>query len=504
MFFFFETYDKTNPSSIEAYAQKLLGMTFQEVLDADESNSEENFKNKGDLGQLIERSFFHYECNSDSSPDFKEAGVELKVSPYKENKNGTLSAKERLVLTKIDYCSLVNEKDFYSSHVWYKSKLILLIYYLYQKGLKRFDYHINYAKLFSVPTNDRVIIERDYYLIQQKVKAGLAHELSESDTMYLAACTKGAKGTDRTKQPYSDIAAKPRAFSFKQSYMTYILNNYVVPGKDTYEPVLEVEELKSQTFEEALQQRLSKYIGWCEDKIAEDLDITLNKDDKGYESTLVCRMLGVKTNRVEEFVKAGILTKILKYRKMQSNNQEFRLEDVNFLEFNKEPFDEDIVDEYGENIGWEYSTLYDILVNRKYLFAVFWETDEGNIFMGSQLWGMPDKDVETVHVAWSKSKTIVKEGIKLEVVPYGKSVRVNNNLPGISDNGVFHFRPHASLAYYQLADGTTIGSGSIGDSDLLPDGRRMTRQAYWLNRTYIDSQIKPELCRIYPRGKKKQ
>ena len=105
-------YDKTNPSSIEAYAQKLIGKTFRDVWEEDEaqqrsdilaeeseeyvsSDDVENKKNKGNLGQIIEENFFHYACNSDSRPDFYEAGVELKVTPYKINKNGSISAKER-------------------------------------------------------------------------------------------------------------------------------------------------------------------------------------------------------------------------------------------------------------------------------------------------------------------------------------------------------------------------------------------------------------------------
>ena len=132
MFFIFERYDKSDPKSIEKYAQLLIGKTFQDVLDDDDSGDKKNQNNRGDLGQLIERHHFHYECNSDSNPDFPEAGVELKVTPYKENKNGSISAKERLVLTKINYLTIVKE-DFETSHFWNKSRLILLIYYLYQK-----------------------------------------------------------------------------------------------------------------------------------------------------------------------------------------------------------------------------------------------------------------------------------------------------------------------------------------------------------------------------------
>ena len=128
-------YDKTDPLSIEAYAQKLIGKTFRQIMEEDEVNhplmvseDEEQYgvsdvaeskRNKGNLGQIIEEKFFHYACNSDSRADFHEAGVELKVTPYRINKDGSLSAKERLILTMIDYFQVVNE-EFDESHFWKK------------------------------------------------------------------------------------------------------------------------------------------------------------------------------------------------------------------------------------------------------------------------------------------------------------------------------------------------------------------------------------------------
>lgn len=57
------------------------------------------------------------------------------MTPYKKNKNGSISAKERLVLTMIDYYSVINE-NFFESHMWQKARLILLIYYLYDKEIR--------------------------------------------------------------------------------------------------------------------------------------------------------------------------------------------------------------------------------------------------------------------------------------------------------------------------------------------------------------------------------
>lgn len=109
-----EPYDKTNPLSIERYAQRLIGKTFRQVCDEDDRSkwniiresavynaSRADKKQKGGLGNLIEERFFHYPANDDSRPDFPEAGVELKVTPYKKLSNGNLAAKERLIITMI-------------------------------------------------------------------------------------------------------------------------------------------------------------------------------------------------------------------------------------------------------------------------------------------------------------------------------------------------------------------------------------------------------------------
>ena len=249
-----EKYDKTNPLSIEKYGQELVGKTFRDIIELDkvskaieaseadigheaidlnDKRTQENRDNKGNLGQIIEEKHFHYLCNNDSRPDFHEAGVELKVTPYKINSKGKKVAKERLILTMIDYFSVVNE-EFKDSHLWNKSKLILLVYYLYLKEIQyRIDYKIDYVKLFTPPEQDIKIIKHDYKVIVRKIREGKAHELSEGDTLYLGAATKAASSADRRKQPFSEELAKPRAFSFKSSYMKYVLNNYIIPGKNT-------------------------------------------------------------------------------------------------------------------------------------------------------------------------------------------------------------------------------------------------------------------------------
>ena len=304
-------YDSRNPKSIEKYAEKLIGHTFNEVEYWAQSNStikEENFtydskSRKGGLGNFIEERFFGYKANSDSRADFSEAGVEIKVTPYEIKSNNKLTAGERLVLTMINFDKKV-EKDFYKSHLWEKCKLMLLIFYLRNKALaSNMDYRIDYVSLFTFPQKDMAIILNDYKIINDKIEDGKAHELSESDTIYLGACTKGSTAAKSWVTQYynSEEKAKKRAYCLKNSYMTYVLNNYIVPGVRTYEEsIVTIEELQHESFSDIIMGKLSKYEGMTEDNIAKELGIEVNKKNKSYEASLVYKMLGVK-NRCRIF-----------------------------------------------------------------------------------------------------------------------------------------------------------------------------------------------------------
>lgn len=231
-------YIRSSKESIVQYALNLKEKTFKDILLNDPNITDEdravlfeyynNPKSKGSLGQLIEKHFFFYDINSNSEADFNEAGVELKVTPYTIKSNGDLRAKERLVLTIINYMKDYKEEDFLKSHVYEKCALMLLIYYLYEPNKERLDYLINYIKLFQFPEEDLEIIKNDYKIIIDKIKNGKAEEISESDTNYLGACTKGANANSLREQPFSTEKAMQRAFCLKNSYMSYILNHYIV------------------------------------------------------------------------------------------------------------------------------------------------------------------------------------------------------------------------------------------------------------------------------------
>ena len=168
--------DYSNPKDIELYAKALVNMTFEQVLSkyGDSSISEAYNKRqyKGGLGNLVQEEFFGIKANNLSEPDFKVAGVELKVSPFEEKKDKTLRAGERLVLTMISFSGPI-EKDLYKSHLWIKCRLLLLIYYLRDKAQpSNLDYQIKYVSLFTPPEEDLSVIERDYQTITDKISKG--------------------------------------------------------------------------------------------------------------------------------------------------------------------------------------------------------------------------------------------------------------------------------------------------------------------------------------------
>lgn len=222
------------------YTSKIKGKTFEEIDSEGLLKDTSLNRRKGVLGQVIETGFYKYPLNNTNAADFEELDIELKVSGYIRNKNGSLRAKERLVLSKINFNEIVNE-TFETSHVLGKCEKMLIIWYEYDKEKEAKDFVITDYQLYDM-NRDKKIFENDFKIIKNKVLEGKAHELSEGDTSYLGACTKASTSADRTTQPFSDIQPKPRAFSLKNAYMTGILrSNIKKPKLITFSNITTVE-----------------------------------------------------------------------------------------------------------------------------------------------------------------------------------------------------------------------------------------------------------------------
>jgi DNA mismatch repair endonuclease MutH len=412
---------------------------------------------KGAIGTVIEESWFGYTPNSESEPDFPEAGVELKVTPYLRNKNG-IRAKERLVCNIINYMDEY-EKTFRTSAFWHKCNTMLLMSYEHFADRPKGDFTIDAAVLFSFPDEDLVIIEHDWEMIMQKVRSGKAHELSEGDTLYLAACTKGANASSVRQQPFSDIPAKQRAYSLKASYMTQILNKYIFGTAESPRIIKDASILRTRTFEEYVVERISPFYGMTQQQLK--IRFGVDSDSKSLNELLLARMLGVRGHiaHTEEFQKAGIVPKTIRVQHNGTIKESMSFPTFDFIKLSKEG-------------SWESSELYNYLAPTKFLFIIFQEQRTGEyVFDRVMFWNIPNDDLEEVRKVWERTVRTIREGVRLVRTARG----VTNDLPKQTENPVAHVRPHGRDAADKLP---------------LPDGRMMTKQCFWLNNSYVANQIK--------------
>jgi DNA mismatch repair protein MutH len=410
---------------------------------------------KGAVGSVVEESWFGYKTNSDSKPDFEEAGVELKVTPFIKTNRG-IRAKERLVCNIINYMEEY-KNTFHTSSFWQKCETLLIMPYEYKDGVDKGDFSVEEAILFSFPSEDLMIIEHDWECIISKIRAGRAHELSEGDTLYLGACTKGASAASVRQQPFSDIPAKQRAYSLKQSYMTYVLNSYIFGNKADEHIIKDPTVLRKQNLEDFIVGKVTPYFGWTQMALLQEFDIQTNA--KNVYEIILARMLGVhgRITATDEFMKANIIPKTIRIQKNGSIKESMSFPGFRFT---------DIITE-----EWEDSTLKNYLEPSKFLFIIFRENKVGEYFFERiKFWNIPAEDLEEVKIVWGRTVSIIKYGVKLEYD--GNMTR--NNLPKQSENRVAHVRPKAR---------------NSSDTYPLPDGREMTKQCFWFNSSYVESIV---------------
>lgn len=477
-------YDPASPQSIESYAVQLENKTFMDIVSAKgniPSDTVEAYANKfrkGGLGNLLEEVYFGYKANSNQEADFPEAGVELKATPYEVTQKGELRAGERLVLTMINYDSPI-EMEFFKSHAWEKMRLMLLIYYWRNKQLNsNLLYKIGYVKLFTPPEADLEIIKKDYAYIVDTIRSGRAHELSEGDTMYLGACTKGSTAEKSTVLQYygENIPARKRAFCFKNSYMTYVLNHYIA-GKTSDNSILKsVTALKEKSFEEILNDIVGKYIGKSDKELCENFGREYN-NNKAQWNELAYKVLGIKNEHADEFEKANIKVKTIRIEENNTMRESMSFPPFRFL---------DLVEE-----EYEDSSLHDYFEETR-LFFFIWKKDEDVYRVkGCLLWNMPHVDLEiTVRKEWEQYKHIIQYGVKFtKCIDSAGKVSFKNNLPKKSETEVIHVRPHATKAAYRFNNGEEYGNIER-DANMLPNGEYMTTQSFWINNHYILNQIR--------------
>lgn len=456
----YKPYDKTDPESILFRASALTNRTLRDFIKIGEvviggANT------KGTFGQTVESGYFLISNNASPLPDFREAGIELKVTPMK--KVGTkLVSKERLVLGIINYDEVPTRHfEIFTD----KDSRILIVFYLWEENTDIYDYKFLKVVDWTPAPEELHMIREDWDIIEGYVMRGEAHLLSERHTKYLAANTKGVgHGRDLRSQPFSDVPAKQRALSFKASFMTSLYHTHkdINDLMKTIEPtdiasILHGEWPDDETFEEHIVRYYDRFIGKSCEEIEHMLGINLKDDSKQYYYSLTLAMAGVKgKKRIKEFEQAGIEVKTIR-TKMNGKPKES-------MSFPYIRYDDMVEQE------WETSDFYEQLDHEFFSPVFSFSKDPKDqkrkelVFKGAFFWSIPDDDFVEIGNVWLDTKNKVLDD------DFDHFIRMK-------DHPISHVRPHAN----DSSDMTTY------------KGRRVRKLAFWLKDAYIQDIIRKNL-----------
>lgn len=466
-------YDKTSPVSILTHARRLLGKSLHALYPlATPLNT-----GKGGLGQCVEVYHFGYDINGISEADFSEAGVELKCTPLKTIKDGSMVSKERLVLNIINYLDEYG-KSFETSSFTHKNALLLLMFYLHIAGVNNLDFVFKIIRLWRIPEEDLKIFMDDWNVIHDKIVRGLAHELSEGDTLYLAACIKGSKGgANKKPQKIGGVLADQRAYSIKSAYLNHIIveslshremfDGVTLTAKQKRLIEQKKAELGSivksvrdykrgETFEQLVERRFKPYMGMSVSKIAKKLNAIISTSPKAISYSVCRAILGVKERNIAEFEKAGLQLKTIRLEPSGKLKESMSFQTIKYREIVKE-------DE------WDESDWYNTIAAHRFLFIVFRKKKGGtagdSVLERVFFWSMPHRDIEAAEVFWRDTRDKIRSG------DYSHFIKS-------TEHSICHVRPKAKNA---------------ADTTDTPQGGKAKKLCYWLNRDYVLEIVKEHL-----------
>lgn len=424
-----QNYDPASVESIVAYASHLIGKSLSEQVKTNRDSEDE--LNKGDLGTLVQTQFFGLKADNLPQPDFSEAGLELKTTGVVKRRGGEYAAKERLVLSMINFGDII-EETWETSALLKKCRLILLLAYFFEKDKRPADRTFVLGPfLLDLLSAEFKDVKRDWEEIREKVRSGRAHELSEGDTFILGACRKGSGGTKEAlrDQPNSLEGAKARAFAFKPKFVTQLLQQ---------KPIGAIPHLR-----EVPRQSFSEYLGMPVEDIADRFEFhKQSPNQKGYHRQLANRMLSAGGSSGTQLQELGIEMKTIRINPKGRPKEHMSFPGFKFMEIIEEE--------------WESSNFF-YKIESKFLFVVFQTGADGQEKLHrASYWNMPYQDrVEAMKVWEETKKRVLDDATKL---------------PKPSESRVAHVRP----------------KGRNGQDKIpTPQGTEHLRQAFWLNNSYI-------------------
>jgi DNA mismatch repair protein MutH len=314
---------------------------------------------------------------------------------------------------------------------------MLVLFYLHEYDIPVHELKFRLPPLLlNMLEQDVDVIRRDWEVIREKVSSGKAHELSEGDTFYLGACRKGSGGEFEKlqSQPYSEVPAKSRAFSLKQSYMTQLIqkhNSSSIATQDRYE---------GASPEAAIEAKFQPYLGRTVEELSEAF--VISKRSKAHWRRIADHILAEGPGGKVDIKSDDILMKTVRLKRSGIPRESMSFQSFSYTQICSE--------------NWAESSFAEA-VESKFLFVVFKEGPDGVERLDRvRYWSMPFQDRLEAQRVWEETRRLAN--LDSDVYPSSKM------------SPVAHVR--------------TKGKNS---KDLIPtpSGRLLRRRSFWLNAKYI-------------------
>lgn len=372
-------YDPDDVESIRDYAKTMEHHIIGELCMEEDIIACDIGNDKGRLGQIIEYGFFFLERNSSPEPDLGN-GIELKTTPLRVRKDGSVYPKERLSLSLINYDRIYRGMGFEEA-LHHKLNRLLIVFYRYEKDKQDIrDQYIDKAVLWIMPDEDLQIIRDDWRIIRDLIVSGRADELSGRLTTYLEPAPKGKNRNDLVS--YGDgLRAMKRGFALKPCYVNRIFNS------DQYADSIPTDF--SQGFDYAILSRFECFEGLPVSEIEAKLGIDIGESKQRFAILARYMVCGKNSLRIDELEKAGIMMKTVRIEGDRS------AEPMTFPAFDYFELSEE---------EWEDSE-FRMMLDRKILLVVFDVSEDGEVtFRKASLWLVPESDMASIAETWQYTK----------------------------------------------------------------------------------------------------
>ncbi|WP_339020353.1 MutH/Sau3AI family endonuclease [Spiroplasma endosymbiont of Atherix ibis] len=371
-------------------AQKAKGKTLRELANKN-IDKIRYFDNKDKVKHFLQQAIFNMPLLSKVEYTFEDLQLELKPVALKRNKYDELIVKERLLLNDIYYDEIVNE-IFKDSKCINRNQLLLIITYIYDYEKDFLDFKIHDAFIIDISRQKEfLLIVNDWIAIQEKVKKGKAEELNEGFTKILCSSTKSQSRIDLKKQPYSNVLARFRSYSFNINFLKEIISRH----KNKVEYINEI-------FEE---KEIKDIVEFKHEQIEEYMTSIIGKDISNYTQSKANQKHQIA---FEKFLKENNrdlynFLKITNFKLIHKLTQNSNLQEQITTNYELDPF-EIMNDEFEE------STFYQDIILKNYLVIMI-EKDTNKI-LNFKLFNLNEQDIKNAQLVFYNTRKEIEKLIK--------------------------------------------------------------------------------------------